>query len=350
MIARPKNPLADHYDDLYRGSGFGDAPAFYEWILRIAQPPMKGRVLDLGCGRGGAMAALGDAGLRGVGLDFSTVALEGSRERTPSLPHVRGDGTRLPFADHSFDTIQLLVGDLESLPCGFGINGAKRKIKRQSMLGKLKERCQARHSPPKLAVCITMYNEEENELRDTLQGVIENYHELRQDKSLNFTKDDMVVVLVCDGFDRLTPTFKQFATDKQFYDEEVLIEKGFMNQDRTGKWVMKDVDELVPVGADVPSNILHLFQVSTWDFDLGEEVPKQHRINFAFALKQRNDGKINSHKWFYQGICQYLNPDLCMMLDIGTRPAKHSVYKLYKYMRKHRSCGGCCGERSAISD
>lgn len=171
------------------------------------------------------------------------------------------------------------------------------------MLGKLKERCNARHSPPKLAVCITMYNEEENELRDTLQGVIENYHELRQDKSLNFTKDDMVVVLVCDGFDRLTPTFKQFATDKQFYDEEVLIEKGFMNQDRTGKWVMKEVDELVPVGSDVPSNILHLFQVSTWDFDLGEEVPKQHRINFAFALKQRNDGKINSHKWFYQGIC-----------------------------------------------
>ena len=112
MIARPQNPLADHYDDLYRGSGFGDAPAFYEWILRIAQPPKEGRVLDLGCGRGGAMVALGQAGLRGVGLDFSSVALEGSRERTPSLPHVRGDGTRLPFVDHSFDTI-LNLGNLE---------------------------------------------------------------------------------------------------------------------------------------------------------------------------------------------------------------------------------------------
>lgn len=32
------------------------------------------------------------------------------------------------------------------------------------------------------------------------------------------------------------------------------------------------------------------------------------------------------------------------MLDIGTRPDKQSVYKLYKYMRNCRDCGGCCGE------
>lgn len=32
------------------------------------------------------------------------------------------------------------------------------------------------------------------------------------------------------------------------------------------------------------------------------------------------------------------------MLDIGTRPEKHAVYKLYKYMVKHTDCGGCCGE------
>jgi cellulose synthase/poly-beta-1,6-N-acetylglucosamine synthase-like glycosyltransferase len=32
------------------------------------------------------------------------------------------------------------------------------------------------------------------------------------------------------------------------------------------------------------------------------------------------------------------------MLDIGTRPDKHAVFKLYKYMEKHTFCGGCCGE------
>jgi cellulose synthase/poly-beta-1,6-N-acetylglucosamine synthase-like glycosyltransferase len=32
------------------------------------------------------------------------------------------------------------------------------------------------------------------------------------------------------------------------------------------------------------------------------------------------------------------------MLDIGTRPDKHAVFKLYKYMSMHDNCGGCCGE------
>jgi len=32
------------------------------------------------------------------------------------------------------------------------------------------------------------------------------------------------------------------------------------------------------------------------------------------------------------------------MLDIGTRPDIHAVYKLYKYMVSEPTCGGCCGE------
>ena len=147
-----------------------------------------------------------------------------------------------------------------------------------------------------------MYNEEESELKETLRGVMENYVELLKDKSLQFKEEDISVVLVCDGFDRLTESFKAFASEKQFFDERLLHNR-FMQKDRKGVWRMRDIDDLVPLGHHVPSNILHLFQVSSWDFDLGEDIPKDHRINFCFALKQRNDGKINSHKWFYQGIC-----------------------------------------------
>ena len=48
-----------------------------------------------------------------------------------------------------------------------------------------------------------------------------------------------------------------------------------------------------------PKNCLHLFQVCTWDFGLDRDYLSGRRINFVFALKQRNDGKINSHKWFF---------------------------------------------------
>lgn len=117
-----------------------------------------------------------------------------------------------------------------------------------------------------------------------------------------------------------------------------------MYEDRDG-WKMKEMKDLVDRSVEkVPKNILHLFQVCTWNFEQEHEGLKGRRINFVFALKQRNDGKINSHKWFFQGICKYLKPDLCTMLDIGTRPDDYALTKLYKYMVNNKWCGGCCGE------
>jgi chitin synthase len=67
-------------------------------------------------------------------------------------------------------------------------------------------------------------------------------------------------------------------------------------------------------------------------------------------VKQRNDGKINSHKWFFQGICKYLKPEFTLMLDIGTRPGDYAIAKLFKYMLFHKNCGGCCGEIEVAMD
>ena len=123
---------------------------------------------------------------------------------------------------HSYDTMQLLVGDIEVLPRGFGHRGERRRLKRSTLLGRLKKRCNKRGRPPKMAVCITMYNEEVRELIDTITGVMHNYNALRDDLSCAFTGDDMVVVLVADGFDKLTEPFLEFAKEKQFFDEDLL--------------------------------------------------------------------------------------------------------------------------------
>lgn len=73
-----------------------------------------------------------------------------------------------------------------------------------------------------------------------------------------------------------------------------------MTTDREGKLKMKDVRDLMNPGVkSFPSNLIHMFQISTWDFGLKEDVLRGRRINFVFAVKQRNDGKINSHRWFF---------------------------------------------------
>ena len=72
--------------------------------------------------------------------------------------------------------------------------------------------------------------------------------------------------------------------------------------------------------------------MTTWDLGLTEDYLKGRRIHICFGIKHRNDGKINSHKWFFQGICKYLRPKYCLMLDIGTRPDDYALLKLYAAM------------------
>ena len=61
---------------------------------------------------------------------------------------------------------------------------------------------------------------------------------------------------------------------------------------------MKSMQEIMNCDT-IPSNCLHLFQASTAQFGLDQDLLRGQRINFVFALKQRSDGKVNSHKWFY---------------------------------------------------
>ena len=76
---------------------------------------------------------------------------------------------------------------------------------------------------PRLAICITMYNEDEEELKTTLRGLLHNYNCLKKDERHNFSKDDFLVVLVCDGYERIPESFKKLARSKGFLDEEVLF-------------------------------------------------------------------------------------------------------------------------------
>lgn len=68
-----------------------------------------------------------------------------------------------------------------------------------------------------------------------------------------------------------------------------------------------------------------------------------------FCLKEKNQRKINSHRWFFQAICPILKPNVCILMDVGTRPGPHSIYKLWLPFAKYRDVGGACGEVRAMT-
>ena len=71
-----------------------------------------------------------------------------------------------PLKNKSFETLVLTKTALNSQlrPAGFRKDGNYRQIKHTSLIAKVRNRCEIRNKRPKLAVCITMYNEDEGEL------------------------------------------------------------------------------------------------------------------------------------------------------------------------------------------
>ena len=169
-----------------------------------------------------------------------------------------------PAINVSYETLMITdTAHNQSLrPAGFRPDGKPRQIKNTSMMSKIRTRCAIRKENPKVAVCITMYNEAFEELQATMQGVLHNYNCLKIDPKTNFTKDDFLVVVIVDGYENIPGSFKEVARDKGFLDEEVLFQKGFMDVDRDGNFKMKNMRDVMNEGVPsekIPTNILHVF-------------------------------------------------------------------------------------------
>ncbi|CAG8661454.1 14097_t:CDS:2, partial [Funneliformis caledonium] len=57
--------------------------------------------------------------------------------------------------------------------------------------------------------------------------------------------------------------------------------------------------------------------------------------------------KLNSHRWFFNAFAAQLNPNVCILLDVGTKPSHTSVYHLWKAFDRDPNVGGACGEIKA---
>ena len=115
-----------------------------------------------------------------------------------------------------------------------------------------------------MTICITMYNEDENELKNTLRGIVHNYNCFRAEGDLykHLTKDDFCVMIICDGYDRIPESFKAHARAKGFLDEDILVQKNFMTKDEKGVYKMRPLKDIMDPNVpedQIPKNILHVF-------------------------------------------------------------------------------------------
>ena len=65
-------------------------------------------------------------------------------------------------------------------------------------------------------------------------------------------------------------------------------------------------------------------------------------------VKEKNQKKINSHRWFFNAFGPILQPNVCVLLDVGTMPGPTSIYHLWKAFDINSNVGGACGEIVAL--
>jgi chitin synthase len=71
-------------------------------------------------------------------------------------------------------------------------------------------------------------------------------------------------------------------------------------------------------------------------------------VQILFCLKEKNQKKINSHRWFLNAFGPILNPNVVVLLDVGTMPGPTSIYHLWKAFDINSNVGGACGEIVAL--
>ena len=150
-----------------------------------------------------------------------------------------------PRSETTYETLVLTNSEFNQKirGAGFREDGKPRHIKMTGChLSDIRRRCRQRSKNPAMAICITMYNEDETELKNTLRGIVHNYNCFRADKSYGLTKDDFCVCVICDGYDRIPDSFKQLARDKGFLDEEMLVSRKYMEKDDKGVYKMRPLN------------------------------------------------------------------------------------------------------------
>ncbi|KAK4997799.1 Chitin synthase, class 3 [Elasticomyces elasticus] len=191
-----------------------------------------------------------------------------------------------------------------------------------------------------LLIAITYYNEDKVLTARTLHGVMQNIRDIVNIKRSEFWNkggpawQKIVVCLVFDGIDPCDKgTLDLLATIGLYQD-------GIMKKDIDGKETTAHIFEYT-TQLSVTANQQLIRPLD----DSPSTLPP---VQMMFCLKQKNSKKINSHRWLFTAFGRILNPEICILLDAGTKPGHKSLLALWEAFYNDKDLGGACGEIHAM--
>ena len=185
-----------------------------------------------------------------------------------------------------------------------------------------------------IVICITMYNEDEVAFARTMHGVMKNIaHLCSRNKSKIWGKESwkkIQVIIVADGRNKVNQNVLELLTATGCYQDN--LARPYVNNKKVHA---------------------HLFEYTT-QISIDENLKfKGDEKNLApvqvlFCLKESNQKKINSHRWLLNAFCPVLDPNVIVLLDVGTKPDNHAIYNLWKAFDRDSNVAGAAGEIKAM--
>ncbi|KAG8923114.1 Chitin synthase, class 2, partial [Tulasnella sp. 408] len=196
-----------------------------------------------------------------------------------------------------------------------------------------------------LLIAVTSYNEDKILYTRTLHGVMLNIRDICKTKASKYWQDSarsgeqpswskITVALICDGLEPMDKSVLDVLATIGIYQDGVM---------------KKQVD-----GKDT---VAHIFEYTTQlSIDATPQLVLPHGddpnnlvpVQIIFVVKAKNQKKINSHRWLFNAIGKMLDPEVCVLIDAGTKPGHKSIYYLWEAFYNDPNLGGACGEIHAM--
>ncbi|KAJ5086023.1 Chitin synthase C [Penicillium argentinense] len=191
-----------------------------------------------------------------------------------------------------------------------------------------------------MLIAITYYNEDKVLTARTLHSVMQNVRDIVNLKKTEFWNKGGPAwqkIVVCLVFDGIKPcdknTLDLLATVGIYQD-------GVMKHDVDGRETVAHIFEYTTQLSVTPTQQL----VRPY----GDDPTNLPPVQMIFCLKQKNSKKINSHRWLFNAFGRILNPEICILIDAGTKPGHKSLLELWEAFYNDRHLGGACGEIHAL--
>ncbi|KAH0587521.1 Chitin synthase, class 1 [Termitomyces sp. 'cryptogamus'] len=195
-----------------------------------------------------------------------------------------------------------------------------------------------------ILIAVTSYNEDKTLYARTLHGVMLNIRDICKTKQSKYWRRSaeegnpgwkrITVALIVDGLEPMDKSVLDILATVGVYQDGIM---------------KKQVDE--------KDTVAHIFEYTTQlsvDATPQLVLPQANDplnlvpVQIILVLKAKNQKKINSHRWLFNAIGRMLNPEICVLIDAGTKPGHKSIYYLWEAFYNDVNLGGCCGEIHAM--